>query len=48
MELAGMIRDSELVLLDSGNHLLSATEPAWTAFLSHIDMFLDGSGVRVS
>jgi len=41
MELAGMIRDSELVLLESGNHLLSAAEPAWMEFLSHIDTFLD-------
>lgn len=48
MELAGMISDSELVLLDSGNHLLSATEPAWGEFLSQIDMFLDGSGTSVS
>lgn len=40
MELAAMIPDSKLVLLDSGNHLLSATEKAWPEFLSHIDTFL--------
>jgi len=39
-ELAAAIPDSELVLLDSRNHLLSASEPAWVEFLSHIDNFL--------
>ena len=40
MELAAMIPESKLVLLDSSNHLLSATEQAWPEFLSHIDAFL--------
>ncbi|MFC8849203.1 MULTISPECIES: alpha/beta fold hydrolase [unclassified Micromonospora] len=39
-ELAALIPDSRLVLLDSRNHLLTATEPAWAEFLSHIDAFL--------
>lgn len=39
-ELAALIPDSELVLLDSRNHLLTASEPAWPEFLSHIDTFL--------
>jgi pimeloyl-ACP methyl ester carboxylesterase len=40
IELASLIPDSELVLLDSSNHLLSASEPAWEDFLAHIDAFL--------
>ncbi len=39
-ELAALIPDSELVLLDSANHLLSASEPAWPEFLARIDAFL--------
>lgn len=39
-ELAALIPDSRLVLLDSRNHLLTAAEPAWPEFLSHIDAFL--------
>ena len=39
-ELASLIPDSRLVLLDSRNHLLTASEPAWAAFLSHVDAFL--------
>jgi pimeloyl-ACP methyl ester carboxylesterase/DNA-binding winged helix-turn-helix (wHTH) protein len=39
-ELAALIPDSRLVLLDSRNHLLTASEPAWVDFLSHIDAFL--------
>lgn len=41
-ELAALIPDSRLVILDSRNHLLTATEPAWDEFLSHIDAFLAG------
>jgi pimeloyl-ACP methyl ester carboxylesterase/DNA-binding winged helix-turn-helix (wHTH) protein len=40
-ELAALIPDSRLVLLDSRNHLLTASEPAWAEFLSHIEAFLD-------
>ncbi|MFI5887321.1 alpha/beta fold hydrolase [Streptomyces sp. NPDC051554] len=39
-ELASLIPDSRLVLLKSRNHLLTAFEPAWDEFLSHIDAFL--------
>jgi pimeloyl-ACP methyl ester carboxylesterase/DNA-binding winged helix-turn-helix (wHTH) protein len=39
-ELAARIPDSELVLLDSANHLLRATEPAWPEFLARIEAFL--------
>ncbi len=40
-ELAALIPDSRLVLLDSRNHLLSVSEPAWDEFLRQIDEFLD-------
>ncbi len=40
-ELATLIGDSQLVLLDSSNHLLGATEPAWPEFLACVDEFLD-------
>jgi pimeloyl-ACP methyl ester carboxylesterase len=40
-ELAALIPDSQLVLLDSPNHLLTEHEPAWIEFLDHIDRFLD-------
>lgn len=40
-ELAALIPDSELVLLDSANHLLNEHEPAWEEFLACIDRFLD-------
>jgi pimeloyl-ACP methyl ester carboxylesterase/DNA-binding winged helix-turn-helix (wHTH) protein len=39
-ELAALIPDSRLVLLDSRNHLLTASEPAWAAFLSQAEAFL--------
>jgi len=39
-ELAALIPDSRLVLLDSRNHLLCESEPAWPEFLSQIDDFL--------
>jgi pimeloyl-ACP methyl ester carboxylesterase/DNA-binding winged helix-turn-helix (wHTH) protein len=39
-ELAALIPNSRLILLDSRNHLLTAAEPAWPEFLSHIDAFL--------
>ncbi len=39
-ELAALIPDSRLVLLNSRNHLLTASEPAWAEFLSQIDAFL--------
>ncbi|MEV4714083.1 alpha/beta fold hydrolase [Micromonospora sp. NPDC049374] len=39
-ELAALIPDSQLVLLNSRNHLLTAAEPAWHEFLFHIEEFL--------
>ncbi|MEV6236715.1 alpha/beta fold hydrolase [Lentzea sp. NPDC051838] len=39
-ELAALIPNSQLVILDSSNHLLTASEPAWPEFLSHIDAFV--------
>jgi pimeloyl-ACP methyl ester carboxylesterase/DNA-binding winged helix-turn-helix (wHTH) protein len=39
-ELAALIPDSRLVILDSGNHLLTASEPAWPEFLSRINAFV--------
>ena len=42
-ELAALIPNSRLVLLDSHNHLLGEAEPAWAEFLDHIDEFLDPS-----
>ncbi|MFC9060896.1 alpha/beta fold hydrolase [Streptomyces sp. NPDC057074] len=40
LELATLIPDSRLVLLDSRNHLFTADDPAWPAFLTHLDSFL--------
>ncbi|WFE27991.1 alpha/beta fold hydrolase [Solwaraspora sp. WMMD791] len=39
-ELASLIDDSQLVLLDSTNHLLSGAEPAWAELVRHVDDFL--------
>jgi pimeloyl-ACP methyl ester carboxylesterase len=39
-ELAALIPNSELVLLESRNHLLGAPEPAWPEFLARIDAFV--------
>ena len=38
--LASLVPDSRLVLLDSRNHLLRPDEPAWGQFLAEIDAFL--------
>ncbi|WP_149828919.1 alpha/beta fold hydrolase [Streptomyces tailanensis] len=40
LELATLIPDSRLVLLESRNHLFTAADPAWPAFLSHLYNFL--------
>ncbi|MGQ4388720.1 alpha/beta fold hydrolase [Streptomyces sp. SAS_270] len=40
LELAMLIPDSRLVLLESRNHLFTADDPAWPTFLSHLDNFL--------
>ncbi len=42
-ELAALIPDSRLVLLNSRNHILTADEPAWAVFLSEVESFL-GAG----
>lgn len=39
-ELAALIPDSRLVLLDSRNHVLTAEEPAWRVFVSEVGRFL--------
>lgn len=39
-ELAELIPGSRLVLFDGRNHLLTADEPAWPAFLAELDAFL--------
>lgn len=39
-ELAAQIPDSTLRLLDSGNHILTATEPAWAELVREVDRFL--------
>ncbi|MEO3861014.1 alpha/beta hydrolase [Acrocarpospora sp. B8E8] len=39
-ELAQLIADSQLVLLEGRNHLLTADEPAWPRFLDELDAFL--------
>jgi pimeloyl-ACP methyl ester carboxylesterase/DNA-binding winged helix-turn-helix (wHTH) protein len=40
-ELAGLIPDSVLHLVDSGNHILLHDEPAWPELVERIDAFLD-------
>jgi pimeloyl-ACP methyl ester carboxylesterase/DNA-binding winged helix-turn-helix (wHTH) protein len=39
-ELARLVPDSSLRLLDSGNHILTADEPAWPALLEELDRFV--------
>ncbi|WP_436495350.1 alpha/beta fold hydrolase [Actinokineospora sp. HUAS TT18] len=39
-ELAGLIPNSELRFLDSRNHILMATDPAWPTFLTEVSRFL--------
>jgi pimeloyl-ACP methyl ester carboxylesterase/DNA-binding winged helix-turn-helix (wHTH) protein len=39
-ELAALIPDSRLVMLNSRNHILLAHEPAWKVFLEELDRFL--------
>jgi pimeloyl-ACP methyl ester carboxylesterase/DNA-binding winged helix-turn-helix (wHTH) protein len=39
-ELARLVPDSSLRLLDSGNHILTAHEPAWPALLEELDRFV--------
>jgi pimeloyl-ACP methyl ester carboxylesterase len=39
-ELAAQIPDSTLRLVDSGNHILTAHEPAWHEFVHEMHRFL--------
>ncbi len=39
-ELAALIEDSRMVALDSNNHLLTSTEPAWQVFRRELEEFL--------
>lgn len=39
-QLARLIPGAELVTLESENHILVADEPAWPAFLAHLDRFV--------
>jgi len=39
-QLAALIPDSRLALLDSRNHILTENEPAWPVFLAEVDRFL--------
>ena len=39
-ELATLIPDSRLVMLNSRSHILTADEPAWPVFLDEVDRFL--------
>ncbi|MFT4084591.1 MAG: alpha/beta fold hydrolase [Nocardioides sp.] len=41
-EIAGLVPDSRLVTLESRNHILTATEPAWPGFLEEVRRFLAG------
>jgi pimeloyl-ACP methyl ester carboxylesterase/DNA-binding winged helix-turn-helix (wHTH) protein len=41
-ELAALIPDSRLVLLDSANHILLESESAWSEMLGEVERFLDG------
>jgi len=46
-ELAALIPDSRLVLLDSRNHILLQDEPAWPVFVAEMQRFLS-PGSRAS
>ncbi len=41
-ELAALIPDSRMLLVDSGNHIVMAEEPAWSELVDELDAFLDG------
>ncbi|MFG2307206.1 alpha/beta fold hydrolase [Streptomyces sp. NPDC048566] len=40
LELATLIPDSRLILLDGRNHLFTAADPAWPTYLAHLHAFL--------
>ncbi len=39
-ELATLIPDSRLVLLNGENHILTSTEPAWPRFVDELERFV--------
>jgi len=41
VEVSGLIAGSRLVALDSRNHILLASEPAWATFLDEVTAFLE-------
>jgi pimeloyl-ACP methyl ester carboxylesterase len=41
-EIASLVPDSRVRLLDSGNHIVMADEPAWPEMLAELEDFLDG------
>ena len=43
-ELAALIPDSRLVLLNSRSHILTESEPAWPVFLDEVERFLGSGG----
>ncbi|MGH9136171.1 MAG: alpha/beta fold hydrolase [Acidimicrobiales bacterium] len=47
-ELAALIPDSKLVLLNSRNHILVEDEPAWPVFLCELDRFLTVDSVPLT
>lgn len=47
-ELAALIPDSRLVLLDSRNHVLLEDEPAWPVFVAEVDRFLDSPAAALT
>jgi pimeloyl-ACP methyl ester carboxylesterase/DNA-binding CsgD family transcriptional regulator len=44
--LATLVPGARFVLVDSGNHILLADEPAWESFLAAVDDFLGRAGTR--
>jgi pimeloyl-ACP methyl ester carboxylesterase/DNA-binding CsgD family transcriptional regulator len=41
VEVSELIPDARLIALESGNHILLANEPAWTAFMKEVRAFLE-------
>ena len=46
--LAGLIPDAQFIPLDSRNHILTSTEPAWEQFVSKLYSFLEIEGEPVT
>ncbi|PXY20773.1 alpha/beta fold hydrolase [Prauserella muralis] len=47
IELATSIPDCQLRLLDSGNHIVTADEPAWPVFFAELSGFLDAEAAEL-